>query len=332
MAPDTSRSDGIEPHNSTESTRTVSKTDSGAYRGRFAPSPTGPLHFGSVIAAVGSYLDARRQKGKWLVRIDDLDGPRTVPGAADSILEDLQRLGLAWDDEVCYQRTRTDRYREGLERLRRDGWTFPCGCSRKDYQRVYPGTCRYGLAPGKRARTRRMRVAETSIDLNDAIQGECTQNLQESLGDFVIRRADGIFAYHLAAVIDDAEFGVTDIVRGADLLDSAPRQIHLQRCLDLPTPRYAHLPVAVNGTGQKLSKQTFAEPIAGKPAVPLVIAALEFLAQAPPAELGEASLDELWSWAIDHWDMRRVPRLRAILWPDGKAARYVPSRSSKDID
>jgi len=332
VAPQNPRSDAIEPHDSSESTLTAADAGPRAYRGRFAPSPTGPLHFGSVIAAVGSYLEARRQEGKWLVRMDDLDGPRTVPGAADSILEDLQRLGLDWDEEVCYQRTRTDRYREGLERLRWAGWTFPCGCSRKDYQRVYPGTCRYGLAPGKRARTRRMRVAETTIDLHDAIQGECTQNLQESIGDFVIRRADGIFAYHLAVVIDDAEFGVTDIVRGADLLDSTPRQIHLQRCLNLPTPRYAHLPVAVNGVGQKLSKQTFAEPVADKPAVPLIVAALEFLAQAPPQELRRASLDELWSWAIEHWDMHRVPRLRAIHWPNGKPAHYAASSSTKDID
>ena len=290
------------------------------------------MHFGSVIAAVGSFLQARHHQGEWLVRIDDLDGPRTVPGAGDAILADLERLGLHWDGEICYQHIRHDRYRLGLESLRAAGWTFPCGCSRKDYQGIYPGTCRNGIAPGKRARTRRMRVADVCIELNDAVQGKCRQPLNESVGDFVIRRADGIFAYHLAVVTDDADFAVTEIVRGADLLDSTPRQIHLQRCLGLPTPAYAHLPVAVNGAGQKLSKQTFAEPVADKRAVPLIIAALDFLGQQPHSQLHDASLDELWAWAIGHWRMDRVPRQRAIHWPTGKAARFVPPKSDKMID
>ena len=290
------------------------------------------MHFGSVIAAVGSFLQARHQQGEWLVRMDDLDGPRTVPGASDAILADLERLGLHWDGEICYQHIRQDRYRVGLETLRAAGWTFPCGCSRKDYQGIYPGTCRHGVAPGKRARTRRMRVADVCIELNDAVQGECRQPLNESVGDFVIRRADGIFAYHLAVVTDDADFAISEIVRGADLLDSTPRQIHLQRCLALPTPAYAHLPVAVNGSGQKLSKQTFAEPVADKRAVPLIIAALDFLGQQPHSRLHDANLDELWSWAIEHWRMDRVPRQRAIHWPTGKAARFVPPKSDKMID
>ena len=303
-----------------------------AYRGRFAPSPTGPLHFGSVIAAVGSFLEARRQGGDWLVRIDDLDGPRTVPGAADSILADLERLGLGWDGETSFQQPRTDRYREGLEALRVAGWTFSCGCSRRDYRGVYPGTCRDGIAPGKRARTRRMRVADITIHLEDAIQGPCRQSLPEAVGDFVIRRADGIFAYHLSVVMDDADFGVTEVVRGADLLDSTPRQMHLQRALGLATPSYAHLPVAVNAAGQKLSKQTFAEPVAGKAPVPLVVGALGFLGQQPHGALLDASIDELWSWAIANWRMDRVPRQRAIRWPDGGPVRYVPSKTDKMID
>jgi glutamyl-Q tRNA(Asp) synthetase len=281
---------------------------------------------------VGSYLQARRRGGTWLVRIDDLDTPRTAPGASQAILSDLEHLGLHWDGEVCYQHSRGDRYRQALEVLRAAHWTFPCGCSRKDYQHVYPGTCRDGLAPGKRARTRRMRVAEVCIALDDGVQGHCRQALHEAVGDFVIRRADGIFAYHLAVVVDDAEFGMTEIVRGSDLLESTPRQIHLQRCLGLPTPAYAHLPVAVNATGQKLSKQTFAEPISGKPAVPLIISALAFLGQQPGAELHDANLDELWSWAIDNWRMQRVPRQRAIRWPNGQAAHYVPLKSDKMID
>jgi len=266
------------------------------------------------------------------VRMDDLDGPRNVPGAVDAILADLERLGLHWDGAVCYQRGRRDQYARGLETLRAAGWTFPCGCSRKDYQGIYPGPCRYRLAPGKRARTRRMRVADTCITLDDAVQGVYRQPLNESVGDFVIRRADGIFAYHLAVVVDDADFGITEIVRGADLLDATPRQIHLQHCLALPTPGYAHLPVAVNGAGHKLSKQTFSEPVTDKPAVPLLMGALEFLGQQPHAELRYASLDELWSWAIAHWRMHRVPRQRAIHWPNGKAIHSVVSKSDEIVD
>ncbi len=177
-----------------------------------------------------------------------------------------------------------------------------------------------------------MRVADEPIAFIDAVQGECSQSLDESVGDFVIRRADGIFAYHLAVVLDDADGLMTEIVRGADLLDSTPRQIHLQRCLDLPTPSYAHLPVAVNANGQKLSKQTFAEPVADKPAVDLLVAALDFLGQQPHSPLRDASLDELWSWAIDHWRLDRVPRQRAIHWPTGNAVHYVPSKSDKMTD
>jgi glutamyl-Q tRNA(Asp) synthetase len=332
MAPSEVRSDPIEPRNSTESSDLGSNSGTETYRGRFAPSPTGPLHFGSVIAAVGSFLQARHREGEWLVRMDDLDEPRTAPGAADAILADLERLGLYWDGEICYQHARYDHYRRGLESLRVAGWTFPCGCSRKDYQGIYPGTCRYGLAPGKHARTRRMRVADTRIELDDAVQGDCSQLLNQSVGDFVIHRVGGIFAYHLAVVIDDADFDISEVVRGSDLLGSTPRQIHLQRCLGLPTPDYAHLPVAVNRAGQKLSKQTFAEPVVDKPAVPLLIGALDFLGQQPHSRLRDASLDELWSWAIEHWRMARVPRQRAIHWPDGTAARYVASKSDEIMD
>lgn len=292
------------------------------HRGRFAPSPTGPLHFGSLVAALGSYLQARSRNGQWLVRMDDLDKPRAVPGAAQQILVDLERLGFRWDVDVCYQSKRIDHYRVALERLRSDGWTFSCGCSRKDYVDIYPGTCRHGLAPGKRARTRRLRVADTIITLDDAIQGAHRQSLPEEVGDFVIRRADGIYAYHLTVVVDDAEQGITEIVRGADLLASTPRQVHLQQLLGLPTPVYAHLPVAVNAAGQKLSKQTYAEPVAGKPPVALLLDALEFLGQQPDAHLADASLDELWSWAIEHWRMEKVPRQRAILWTNGMRSCY----------
>ena len=332
MAPDDTRSGPIEPSDCTRSPSPDSNTESETYRGRFAPSPTGPLHFGSVIAAVGSFLEARRRQGEWLVRVDDLDTPRNAPGAADAILGVLDRLGLHWDGDVCFQGARAERYREGLKSLRLAGWTYSCGCSRKDYLGVYPGTCRYGLAAGKRARSQRLRVAETTIHMNDTIQGESSQRLHESVGDFVVQRADGIVAYHLAVVLDDADFGISDVVRGADLLDSTPRQIHLQHCLGLPTPRYAHLPIAVNGAGQKLSKQSYAEPVTDTPAVPLLISALEFLGQQPDAQLCDASLDELWSWAIGHWCMDRVPRRRAIGWPDGKPSEYVAPDSDNNRD
>ena len=332
MAPPTIRSGTSPPRAGRHAPAATARHGSTFHRGRFAPSPTGPLHFGSVIAAVGSYLEARCRAGEWLVRIDDVDVPRTAQGAADAILADLEHLGFQWDGEVCYQSTRNDRYREGLERLRLAGWTFPCGCSRRDYAHVYPGTCRYGLAPGKRARTRRMRVADVCIDFVDAVQGHYSQRLDESVGDFVIRRADGIFAYHLAAVVDDAEFGITDIVRGVDLIDSTPRQVHLQRCLDLPTPRYAHLPIAINGAGQKLSKQTHAEPVSGAPAVPLILSALEFLGQQPPAQLGDATVEDVWDWAIENWRMQRVPRQRAIHWPTGRAARRVTPKPDSLAD
>jgi len=332
MAPVNTRCKPIEPRHHNQSPTPVSRNASATYRGRFAPSPTGPLHFGSVIAAVGSFLEARRQNGAWLVRIDDLDGPRTAPGAADAILADLERLGMGWDGEVCYQQPRREFYRRAMEQLRAAAWTFSCGCSRKDFRGIYPGTCREGLAPGKRARTRRVRVADACIELHDAVQGDYRQLLNESVGDFVIRRADGIFAYHLAVVVDDSAFGITEVVRGADLLASTPRQIHLQRCLGLPTPAYAHLPVIVNASGQKLSKQTFAEPVSDKPAVPLLVDALAFLGQQPEARLRDASLDELWSWAIGNWDMNRVPRQRAIHWPNGKPVHYIPSKTDKMID
>jgi len=297
----------------------------GMYRGRFAPSPTGPLHFGSLIAAVGSFLEARSRGGEWLVRIEDIDGPRAVPGAADDILRDLDRYGLHWDGIPTWQSARTELYREALTRLRDAGWTFPCGCSRRDYVGVYPGTCRERLRPGRRARTRRLRVDDATVVVHDEVQGEFRQNLASAVGDFVLRRADGIFAYHLAVVVDDAEQGITHVVRGADLLDSTPRQMRLQHCAGLTTPAYAHLPVAVNAAGQKLSKQTYAEPLAGKPPVAMLLDALDFLGQEPDPALRDAELDEVWAWASASWRLAKVPRRRARFWPgDRRRVRAAP--------
>jgi glutamyl-Q tRNA(Asp) synthetase len=274
------------------------------YVGRFAPSPTGPLHFGSLVAALASYMEARSVKGKWLVRMEDLDRPRAQPGAADAILRALEALGLHWDGAVMYQSRRAAAYRESLERLKTH--TYPCGCTRSemadsalaiDGARVYLGTCRGGVPPEKTVRSVRVR-AEGEIRFTDRIQGEQSQSLQRDVGDFVLWRADGQFAYQLAVVVDDAEQGVTDVVRGADLLDSTARQIHLQRLLGYATPRYLHVPVAVNAAGEKLSKQTGAEPIDLARGGGALRRAFSFLGQPATDDLGEG---------LRHWDASRIP-------------------------
>ena len=278
------------------------------YRGRFAPSPTGPLHFGSLIAAVGSWLPARRAGGEWLLRIEDIDEPRTVAGAADAILFSLERLGLTWDGPVVRQSTRKALYQDALERLHADRLAYPCACSRAEERAaaeslglprgVYPGTCREGLR-GRTARSWRFLTRGLpAIDFTDAALGPQHQDVAAEVGDFTIRRADGLFAYQLAVVVDDAEAGITEVVRGADLLSSTPRQILLQRALGLPTPDYRHLPVAINANGDKLSKQTGAPPIDDRHPGEALGAALTFLGHPPPAELHGAGPDELLPWAI----------------------------------
>jgi len=289
------------------------------YRGRFAPSPTGPLHFGSLIAAVASYLDARRRDGEWLVRIDDLDPPRVAPGAANDILRTLEACGMQWDGAIVYQSMRSDAYHSALHELRQQGRVYPCACSRREIADsavagvggyVYPGTCRAGLSPSKPARVLRIDTRGAVIEFEDALQGRVALNLETDVGDFVLYRFDRVFAYQLAVVIDDAEQGITDIVRGADLLDSTPRQIYLQQLLGMPTPRYAHLPVAVNERGEKLSKQTLAAPIdASRPPASLV-AALRFLGHQPPTDLENAEISAVWQWSLAHWNLDRVPRVK----------------------
>lgn len=288
-----------------------------SYIGRFAPSPTGPLHFGSLIAATASYLQARHHGGSWLLRIEDLDPPREVPGASDHILASLHTLGFIWDGPVLYQSRRHDIYQQALETLIAAGWVYPCACTRAEIAdsnvgglrgAIYPGTCRQGLAPGRSARALRVRCDGTAIEFVDGVQGAQQQRLADEIGDFIVRRADGLFSYQLAVVVDDALQGVTEVVRGADLLDSTPRQIHMQNLLKLPTPRYLHLPAAVNAHGEKLSKQTGAPPLALDQPSALLCAALAFLGQQPSATLRDASLEACWQWAIAHWDMTRIPR------------------------
>lgn len=291
-------------------------------RGRFAPSPTGPLHFGSLVAALGSFLDARRQGGEWWVRIEDLDPPREAPGAAAHILRTLEAYGLFWDGEVVYQSQRHEYYAAALEQLRQAGLIYPCTCSRKDVAQLaqaglassrYPGCCRNGVRHPGRPAALRLRTDNRCIRFYDAIQGEYGQCLEREVGDFVIRRADGLFAYQLAVVVDDAEQGMTQIVRGSDLLDSTPRQIFLQRLLGLPTPGYAHLPVVVDPRGCKLSKQTGASPLDLRRPGPTLIAALCFLGQAPPLSLALEPPLAILDWACAHWQRQRAPAVQVHL-------------------
>lgn len=297
-----------------------------AYRGRFAPSPTGPLHFGSLIAAVGSYLDAHAQGGEWLVRMEDIDTPRNVPGAAEQILATLEAFGFEWDGPVLWQSRRLAAYRAALETLKGAGLAYGCACSRKeiadsatrlavDGGLAYPGTCRNGLPPGRPARAWRLLVPAQEIFFVDRVQGRVSQQLERDVGDFVLLRADGLFAYQLAATVDDHFQGISDIVRGADLLASTPRQIWLQRCLGFPEPRYAHLPVATNPAGEKLSKQTLAPALDARKAAAQLVGALRFLGQAVPDDLGRATVTEVWAWAHANWRVAAMPRQPSISLP-----------------
>ncbi|HGH6924472.1 TPA: tRNA glutamyl-Q(34) synthetase GluQRS [Neisseria meningitidis] len=294
------------------------------YTGRFAPSPTGLLHIGSLLTAVASYADARAHGGKWLIRMEDLDPPREMPGAASHILHTLEAFGFEWDGEVAYQSRRYALYEETLCRLKTAGLVYPCHCSRKDWQAgarrgadgfVYNGRCRH---PGQRPALQgkqpawRIRVPDRIIGFSDGIVGGYAQNLARDIGDFVLLRADGYWAYQLAVVADDAEQGVTHIVRGQDLLVSTPRQIYLQQCLDVPTPQYAHLPLLTNAQGQKWSKQTLAPALDLNRREQLLRQVFRYLnlPEAPEADRPAELLD----WAVAHWDMDKVPK-HAITTP-----------------
>ena len=294
------------------------------YRGRFAPSPTGPLHFGSLVAAVASYLEARHRGGEWLVRIEDLDPPRVVAGATDDILRTLEACGMHWDGAVIYQSARHDAYHAALHRLRERGVVYPCACTRREIADsalagvegpVYPGTCRNGIKEGRTARALRIDTRGARIVFEDTLQGKVGRNLETEIGDFVLYRADQVFAYQLAVVVDDAEQGISDVVRGADLLDSTPRQIYLQQLLELPPLRYTHIATAVDTAGEKLSKQTLAAAIDAERPLPELIRALHFLGQDPPRNPATASMRELWQWAISEWRIERVPRVRQLRIP-----------------
>jgi glutamyl-Q tRNA(Asp) synthetase len=288
--------------------------------GRFAPSPSGELHLGSLLAAVGSYLAARHDGGRWRLRIDDLDPPRVAPGAADAILRSLEAHGLCWDGEVLWQSRRADAYQAALDTLRAAGLIYPCACTRRELAAiaragvdgpVYPGTCRHGLPAGRGARAWRLRVADTRIDFCDAIQGPQSQQLAQAVGDFVVQRADGLVAYQLATVVDDAYQGVTQVVRGIDLLASTARQIHLQQLLDLPQPRYAHLPLVVDAHGTKLGKQTGAPALDPTRASANLRRVLTALRLPPPAGLHGAPPPTLLQWAAEQWDPATLAGVQA---------------------
>ena len=280
--------------------------------GRFAPSPTGDLHFGSLVSAVGSYLEAKSINGLWLLRIEDIDPPREVTGSAGRIINDLHRLGLNPDGPVLYQSSRTAAYEYAVDKLLEKGLAYPCACSRKDLLESgrYAGTCRNGMPPGKIARSIRFCIDTDVSTFNDRLQGVVSESSAGSAGDFVIRRADGLFAYQLAVVVDDHFQGVTQIVRGADLLDSTTRQICLQKALGYVTPDYMHLPVVISADGKKLSKRAQTDPVHHQEPATAVERALQFLGQNPPSGM---PLNDLWKWALDHWSSDRIPRVRVNL-------------------
>ena len=273
------------------------------YVGRFAPSPTGALHLGSLVAALGSFLEARRHGGHWLVRMEDLDPARTVPGSAEGILRSLEACGLEWDGAVEFQSRRTAHYAQALESLRRLGLTFECSCSRRQLAAAdtgYPGTCRSGpQSPGPTATRLRIEAGQTLV-FEDRFQGRIETAMGE-LGDVIIRRRDGVYAYQLAVVVDDALQGITDVVRGADLLESTGWQITLQRALGLPVPTHAHLPLLLERSGEKLAKSRRSLPLDPERAAAALLLALHLLGQSPPQALAGATAREVLAWAQAHW-------------------------------
>ncbi|AZD24532.1 Glutamyl-Q tRNA(Asp) synthetase [Pseudomonas chlororaphis subsp. aurantiaca] len=291
---------------------TASHTSS--YIGRFAPTPSGHLHFGSLVAALASYLDARAVGGRWLLRMEDLDPPREEPGAQAAILKALESYGFEWDGEMVRQSERHAAYAEVLDRLFNQGLAYACTCSRKQlepYHGIYPGLCR-NAGHGQEDAAIRLRVPELEYRFTDRVQGEFRQHLGRDVGDFVIRRRDGLYAYQLAVVLDDAWQGVTDIVRGADLLDSTPRQLYLQELLGLPQPRYLHVPLITQPDGHKLGKSYRSPPLAADQATPLLLRALRALGQNTDSEMVHANPREVLSWGIEHWDALLIPRTLSV--------------------
>ncbi|MBT8133593.1 MAG: tRNA glutamyl-Q(34) synthetase GluQRS [Gammaproteobacteria bacterium] len=286
------------------------------YIGRFAPSPTGPVHFGTLLAAVGSYLQAKKNNGDWIIRMEDVDITRKVDGSGLEILHTLEAFGFEWQGEVLYQSKQTECYRYALEQLIEQSLVFPCICSRKQLVEsgsgIYPGTCRTRSLQEKSDHALRLLAEDITIEFDDLVMGRRSQNMASQCGDFVIKRRDGLFAYQLAVVVDDQLQDITEVVRGADLLDSTPRQIYLQQLLGYSTPGYCHLPLAVDAAGNKISKSEGAARVDIKNRESLLRHVLDFLGQKPPADLCDADISEIWKWAIEHWDIDLVSAANKI--------------------
>ncbi|MDD5320974.1 MAG: tRNA glutamyl-Q(34) synthetase GluQRS [Methylococcales bacterium] len=283
-----------------------------SYIGRFAPSPTGPLHLGSLYTALASFLQARSRHGKWLLRIDDLDTPRNIKGSADSILKTLDAFGLHWDDSVVYQSQHLGIYDEILDKLAKNKLVYPCSCSRKTLTAIYSGLCRNKQSPRNSPYSLRIKTDERIISFDDELQGLISHNLALQHGDFILKRKDRIIAYQFAVVIDDDRQQVNHIVRGFDLLESTPRQIYLQKTLGIATPGYMHVPVIIDEQGYKLSKQTRATAVDVRTPEAVIFGLLKLLKQNPPRELQHAPSTEQLNWAIDHWDPALLKNSRAI--------------------
>ncbi|MFT5930656.1 MAG: glutamyl-Q tRNA(Asp) synthetase [Oceanospirillaceae bacterium] len=280
-----------------------------SYVGRFAPTPSGSLHFGSLVAAVASYLDARANLGRWLVRIEDLDPPRTAPGSIDAILLCLDTFGLHWDGVPMFQSQRQQAYQEALEQLQQQGLIYTCNCSRAQFQTDPLYTCRcLTHPPSTPSVARRIALPHKNITIDDVIIGPQTQHLADDVGDFVVQRKDQLYSYQLAVVVDDAEQNISHVIRGSDLYHQTPRQVWLQTCLSYKQPIYGHLPIITNNQGQKLSKQNLAQPLDVTQAPALLSEALERLGQATPCTFRQAPVEEQLAWAVAQWDINRVPK------------------------
>lgn len=300
----------------------IQTSNSNSYVGRFAPSPTGPLHLGSLVTAVASFLQAKSKGGRWLLRIEDIDPPRQQLGAAESIIRALDNYGFEWDGSIIYQSKNHDAHENALQSLIDQSLTYPCKCTRRDLVdlktgplgKIYPGTCRD--LKGLSDTAIRLKTDDIEIDFEDSLQGRFAQRLESESGDFVIRRRDGLISYNLAVVVDDEIQGVTEVVRGFDLLDSTPRQIWLQRLLNYRTPNYIHVPIVTREDGNKLSKLTGAAGISLNSTSKTLCAALTILGQNPPTDLASSLIPDIWSWANENWQIKDLVGRTSVIEND----------------
>ena len=288
----------------------MSNNSATTYKGRFAPSPTGSVHYGTLVSAVGSYLQAKKNNGEWIIRIEDVDTTRKVKGSDTEILKTLDAFGFQWQGEAVYQSQRTEHYQHALDQLISQSLIFPCLCSRKQLAKIdntiYPGCCRSRLLPEVKPHALRIRAGDINITFNDHVMNRQIQNIKRECGDFIVKRRDGLFAYQLAVVVDDALQNITEVVRGADLLGSTNRQIYLQQKLDYPTPQYCHLPLAIDNDGNKISKSAGIAAVDIRHKEILLVSVLNFLGQSTPTDLKNSTLDDIWTWAIQNWNIHQT--------------------------